>query len=174
MKKRSRLGLLIIINVLVSAATILVVLLIWEWTHPQPDFMPLSDGISGISSGDLNSETSLASQSPFIELVEENYQMTIKTVVGAGNLEMEHIEILNQSAGPVDLTGWKIVDEDGHQFSFPTMILDMNGALTIHSKSGQDTVIELYWQAETPIWQSGENVQLLDANGDLAASYSIP
>ena len=174
MKNGSKLWLYIIINILVSAATILIVLLVWDWTHPEPDIVPLPAVTdTGIGESDNNNSFQPAI-TPSTQLIEEDFQMTIRKVVGAGNLDMEYVEILNSSEGAIDLSGWQLLDEDGNTFNFPTMILDRDGALTIHSKSGQDTVIELYWQSETPIWQSGELVQLLDQNGDLAATYSIP
>lgn len=171
MKNGSKLWLYIIINILVSAATILLVLFIWDWAHPEPDITPLFG-----TATEENKQTgeNQPSPTPSIEILENNFRMTIRKVVGTGNLEMEYVEIYNQSEGTVDLTGWQLRDESGNYFDFPTMLLDSGGALTINSKSGQNTVIELYWQAETPIWQSGETVQLLDHNGDLAASYSIP
>ena len=174
MKNGSKLSLYIIINVLVSAATILVVLFVWEWTHPQPEISPLPNPSNTVTQEPNDHDLIQPSYIPSIELLTENYRMAIQKVVGAGNLEMEYLEIVNQSEGAVDLSGWQVRDEDGNRFDFPTMILDSNGALTIHSKSGQNTVIELYWQAEMPVWQSGETVHLLDQNGNLAASYSIP
>lgn len=173
MKNGSKLWLYIIINILVSAATILLVLFIWEWTHPEPDITPLP-GTSTEENQVGNTGTNQPSPTPSIEFQESDFQMIIQTIVGAGNLEMEYIKINNQSEGAVDLTGWQLKDENGNIFDFPTMILDSGGALTIYSKSGQNTVIELYWQAETPIWQSGETAQLLDSDGNLTASYLIP
>lgn len=174
MKSGSRLWFYIIINILVSAATMLVVLLVWEWAHPMPDIAPLSDALSEGNSIGENNDSIQPTTTPPNPLIEDNFQMNIRKVVGAGNLNMEYVEILNQSEGAVDLTGWQLLDEDGNSFEFPTMILESSGALIIHSKPGQDTVIELYWQSETPIWQSGEIVQLLDQNSNLTAAYSIP
>ena len=174
MKSGSKLWLYIIINILVSAATILVVLLIWEWAHPTPDIVPLSGTLNEGNIEANLSDSNQPSLTPSVELLKENFQMIVRKVVGAGNLEMEYVEILNQGEGAVDLTGWQLMDENENHFDFPTMILDSGGSLTIHSKPGQNTVIELYWQAEKPIWQAGETVRLLDHEGDLAASYSIP
>lgn len=161
----------IVINILVSAATTLVVLLIWDLAHPAPKVTPVpTPAEAPVPTQTLASQT----QAPTVALMDDNIQITIPTVVGAGNLDMEYIEIFNQGEGAVDLTGWQLMDLNGHLFDFPTMILDSGGTLTVYSKAGQNTVIELYWQANAPIWQSGETVQLLDRNGNLAASYSIP
>lgn len=174
MKSGSKLWLYIILNIFISAVTMLIVLMVWEWTHPNPDFAPLSGALSEGNTQGENSGSTQPTTTPPNSLIEDNFQMDIRKVVGAGNLDMEYVEILNQSEGAVDMTGWQLLDEDENSFEFPTMILESDGALKVHSKPGQDTVIELYWQSETPIWQSGEVVQLLDQNGHLTASYSIP
>ncbi len=174
MKSGSRLWLYIILNIFISVVTVLFVLLVWEWVHPNPDVAPLSNALTEGNTMSENNGSTQPATTPPNPVIEDNFQMEIRKVVGAGNLEMEYVEILNQSEGAVDLTGWQLLDEDENSFEFPTMILESDGALKVHSKPGQDTVIELYWQSETPIWQSGEVVQLLDQNGHLTASYSIP
>jgi len=108
------------------------------------------------------------------DLFTEDIQIVIRTVVGAGNLDSEYVEIYNESDGVVDLTGWQLVDEEGDRFTFPALILNIEGAIEVHSKTGEHTVIELYWQADSPIWQPGEIVKLVDAGGNIMATYSIP
>jgi hypothetical protein len=66
------------------------------------------------------------------------------------------------------------MDEEGQTFTFPSLILNEGGTVKVRSKAGQDTVIELYWQAESPVWEAGEIVKLLNAEGDIMATYSIP
>jgi hypothetical protein len=72
------------------------------------------------------------------------------------------------------MTGWQLVDNEDQRFIFPTLILNNGGAIKVYSKNGNNTVIELYWQADAPVWQSGETVSLLDSSSDLIATYSIP
>ncbi len=173
MKKNSNLFFYILLNILISAATTLTVLLIWQAAHP----LPLANTFTSIQP-DPNSEDAVSGvkieNSPTTEFVQDEINVTIRTVVGAGNLEMEYVEILNQSTGPVDLTNWQLVDELGSRFTFPALILNQDGAIEVHSKAGNNSVIELYWQADSPIWQSGDTVTLLDASGETQATYSIP
>ncbi len=95
---------------------------------------------------------------PTTEFLQEGLTIAIPTVVGAGNLEMEYVQILNQSDGAINLNGWQIQNGRGQQFTFPAMILNRDGAVEVHSKAGTNTVIELYWQSDTPIWQPGDTV----------------
>ena len=111
---------------------------------------------------------------PSLAFVREDIQVIIRTIVGAGNLDVEYVEIFNQSEGPVDLSGWQLKDENENTFTFPTLILNSEGSIKVLSKQGTNTVIELYWQADSPIWQSGELANLTDAGGTSIATYSIP
>ncbi len=87
---------------------------------------------------------------PTTEFLQEGLTIAIPTVVGAGNLEMEYVQILNQSDGAINLNGWQVQNGRGQQFTFPAMILNRDGAVEVHSKAGTNTVIELYWQSDTP------------------------
>ena len=114
---------------------------------------------------------------PDLVLAEDSISVSIYAVVGVGNLDVEYVEIRNQSQGAVDPGGWQILDEDGNSFTFPTSpswLLSSEGAVKVLSKSGNDSVIELYWQSNVPIWQSGERVTLLNSEGKIIATYLIP
>jgi hypothetical protein len=179
MKRAKRLIFYLLVNIIVSAATTLTVLWIWERTHPQTVIPVGSPSIETTSGGASSTMTALPTATrppdqPTMALVEDNISVTITTIVGAGNLEAEYVEILNQSPGDVDLTAWQLVDEDGNTFVFPRLILSNSGAVKIYSKSGQKSVIELFWQSDVPIWASGEVATLLDPDENAIASYSIP
>ncbi len=173
MKKNSKLIFYILLNVLISAATTLTVLLIWQAVHPNPQSTaPMPDQINLNTNGDTSG--SEVDNIHTTEFLQENINVIIRTVVGAGNLDMEYVEILNQSGGAVDLTNWQLANDQGGRFTFPALILNQDGAIEVHSKTGNNTVIELYWQADSPLWQSGKTVTLLDAAGQTQATYLIP
>jgi hypothetical protein len=172
MKNKSKLVFYLIVNILVSAATTLTVLLIWQAIHPEPE------SVEGLATQPANPAGDSAATeeppAPTLDLIQADFQVTIRTVVGAGNLEMEYVEIINQSEGAVDLTGWQLVNPDGLQFEFPALVLNQGGAVEVHSKTGQNTVIELFWQADAPLWAPGDAVTLRDTDGEIQATYSIP
>jgi hypothetical protein len=175
MKAKKSLFFYILLNILISAATTLIVLLIWQATHPAPEIASpnaLADATASASSVPSASEDQSAQPTP--EFVQEDVQVVIRSVVGAGNLEMEYVQILNQSDGAVNLNGWQLQNGRGQHFTFPALILNQDGAVEVHSKAGTSTVIELYWQSETPIWQSGDSVTLVDPDGTIQATYQIP
>ncbi|MBG0786429.1 MAG: lamin tail domain-containing protein [Anaerolineaceae bacterium] len=175
MKTKKSLLFYILLNILISAATTLIVLLIWQAAHPTPDIsITLADPNSSSSDVQPTEETLAATSQPTTEFLQEGLTIAIPSVVGAGNLEMEFVQILNQSDGAINLSGWQIQNGRGQAFTFPAMILNQDGAVEVHSKAGTNTVIELYWQSDTPIWQSGDTVTLVDASGETQATYQIP
>ena len=175
MKTKKSLLFYILLNVLISAVTTLIVLFIWQLAHPTPDVSITLQNPNGSSSDSSSTESDNAqTPQPTTAFLQEDLSLAIQSVVGAGNLEMERIQILNESDGAVNLSGWQIQNGRGETFTFPAMILNQDGAVEVYSKAGTNTVIELYWQSDVPVWQSGDTVTLVNANGDLQATYQIP
>jgi len=98
----------------------------------------------------------------------------ISSVVGAGNADSEIVVIKFEGDGKLDLTSWQLKDEDGNTFKFPQLILYPNGAVQVHTATGTDTVIDLYWGIGEAVWSSGENASLYDAQGNLRTVYRVP
>jgi len=98
----------------------------------------------------------------------------ISSVVGAGTLSSEIVVVKFEGQGQLDLASWQLKDEDGNTFKFPKLTLYPNGAVQIHTVTGTDTVIDLYWGIGEPVWSSGENARLFDAQGNLRAVYRVP
>ncbi|MCQ3938205.1 MAG: hypothetical protein DPW18_14325 [Chloroflexi bacterium] len=98
----------------------------------------------------------------------------ISSVVGAGTLDSEIVVVKFEGEGELDLTSWQLKDEDGNTFTFPKLTLYPNGAVQVHTNSGTDTVIDLYWGIGEAVWSSGENARLFDSQGNLRAVYRVP
>ncbi len=179
MRKRTRIFLYILLNIFISSASVLVVLWIWESKHPAPQidqnqtFIPNSENSSPVNPAPGLSGPA-ADPTESLTFVKEDLQVDIHAIVGPGNLEVEYVEIHNLSPGPIDMTGWQLTDQDEQVFTFPPLILNQGGGIKVLSKKGNNTVIELYWQSEVPIWQSGETASLLNADGETITTYSIP
>lgn len=178
MKNKPQIIAYILLNIIISAATIFFVMWLWERSHPKT--AEIDNDLSAIS---LEIESSAISQTsaennspaePTTVFINGEYDVRIETIVGPGDLDVEYVEISNHSQGAVDMTGWQLIDNKGQAFTFPTIILNTDGDIKILSQTGINTVIELYWQSDTPIWESGETAHLLDGNGNTIASYSIP
>lgn len=176
MGKRTQALLFIIVNIIVSVAATLTVLWLWERAHPRPE-VSVSDSSDAANNTPVNQPALIESGSEnetSIPLLNEDLSINIRTIVGAGDLNVEYVEIVNQGQNPADLTDWQLVNESRRDFTFPALILNSGGAIKVLSKAGTNTVIELYWQSDSPIWQPGGTARLLNAAGELVTSYTIP
>ena len=100
--------------------------------------------------------------------------MQIVSVIGAGTLDAEAVVVRYNGNGELDLTGWHLKDANGNTYTFPPFKLFKNGAVQVHSASGTNTAIDLYWGQHQAVWQSGENVLLTDPQGNVQDSYPVP
>lgn len=98
----------------------------------------------------------------------------IVSVIGAGNLQAEAVVVRYTGAGELDLTGWHLRDGDGQTFTFPPFQLFKDGAVQVHSGSGTNTAIDLFWGQKQAAWRSGASVLLTTPEGDVQDSYPVP
>ena len=98
-----------------------------------------------------------------------------RSVTGAGELSQEAVTITNLGDRPVGLSGWKIRTEGGTEYTFGLFTLFGDGsAVILHTESGVDSLGELYWGQTESLWQPGETVTLLDAEGSVQATFVVP
>ena len=100
-------------------------------------------------------------------------EISIRAVNGAGNLSAEQVVLVNVG-GAVDLLGWVLVHPDGDVYHFPALRLHQTGQVTVHTGSGQDTVTDLFWGRDLPVWQSDHAVRLLDVDGNIHVTFELP
>jgi Lamin Tail Domain len=100
--------------------------------------------------------------------------LDIVSVIGAGVLENESVQIRNNGGNEINLTGWKLQGANGKAFTFPSLTLLNGGTVTVHTGAGNSTVVDLYWGLSQPLWESGQLVILQDATGNVRALYRIP
>lgn len=103
--------------------------------------------------------------------------VVIDSVIGAGDLEAERVLIKHAGGSELSLVGWRLEDGQGNVFVFPEspqLILFSGGAVNIYTKAGVNTVVDLYWGLDNPVWKSGSTVILRDAAGNVQARYLVP
>lgn len=98
----------------------------------------------------------------------------IVSVIGAGTLDVEAVVVKYNGEGELDLTGWHLKDAAGNAFTFPPFKLFKNGAVQVHTASGTNTAIDLYWGQHQAMWQSGQAVLLTNPEGQAQDSYPVP
>jgi LysM repeat protein len=101
-------------------------------------------------------------------------QVTIDNVFGVGDLDTERVVLRRTGLGELSLAAWQLRDQDGHVYIFPQLTLFEGGAVNVNTRSGTNTVVDLFWNQAAAVWRSGELVSLVDAAGVLRASFTIP
>jgi hypothetical protein len=98
----------------------------------------------------------------------------IREVIAAGVLTEEAVSIVNIGSRPVALQDWTLRDQDGHVYTFGQITLFGDGAgIVVHTETGASNNLEFYWGLEEPIWELGDTVTLLDAEGTIQATFVV-
>lgn len=170
MNKRKSVFPFLLLNILVSGLTVFLVLTYWEKNHPNqqipPDDLP---EISATATSELPPEKGVTPGMPVGKVA-----VSVEGVFGAGDLDLEYILIRNQSENALNLSGWQLSSSSGGSFTFPNLSLNRNGAVRLYSKTGDNSVIELYWGSDQALWQAGDEISLQDPSGEIHATYVIP
>ena len=163
---RRRLLPYLLLNVLVSAC-VTSAILFWYHQNYRSVGQPAVQPAPPVS--DQNVSVLQATLDPEAEI-----PVKIMSVIGAGTLSAEWVVVKYTGEDQINLANWELRDEDKNVFVFPQLILHPNGAVQIHTASGTNTVIDLYWGESEPVWQSGEEAQLFDPSGNVRAKYKVP
>jgi hypothetical protein len=162
---RRRLILYLLLNVFVSACVTGGILFWYDRNYRSTS---LSSVQPALPSGSQSSAPA-ASFDPNVDIPVE-----IVSIVGAGTLDAEGVIVRNTGNEPINLSTWQLRDANRNVFIFPNLTLNSNGAVQIHTISGTNTVIDLYWGLNDPVWESGEEAQLVDPGGNIRAVYTVP
>jgi hypothetical protein len=141
------------INIAVSAITALIVISLWTRATLNSAAPSLQDG---------SDPSSLSSQ------------LSISTVVGAGDLENERVSIAHVGNQDVSLSGWRLRGEDGSEFRFPALVLHPGAQVLVYTKVGDDSATQLFWDRQIAAWYTDEEISLVDASGQVQARYTVP
>jgi LysM repeat protein len=98
--------------------------------------------------------------------------VVIVGVSGVGELAEESVQLLN-SGGVAAMAGWTLEDGEGEIYVFPEFTLH-RGAVSVHTRAGQDTVIDLFWGLDQPLWRPGKMITLRDAGEAIKSTFTIP
>jgi hypothetical protein len=165
---RRRLALYLLLNVFVSACVIGGILFWYDRNYRSTSVSAIQPAVPSVAQGDLSSAPA-AVFDPNVDIPVE-----IVSVVGAGTVNAEWVIVRNAGGEPINLSSWKLQDGNRNVFTFPNLTLNTGGAVQIHTISGTNTVIDLYWGLNDPVWESGEEAQLLDPSGNVRAVYTVP
>jgi hypothetical protein len=163
---RRRLLLYLLLNVFISVCVTSAILFWYDRNYRSVSVSAVQPAVESLNQGVSAPQATL---NPQIDIPVE-----IVSVIGAGTLNAEWVVVSYEGANQINLANWELRDEDRNVFIFPQLILHTNGAVQIHTTSGTNTVIDLYWGESNPVWESGEEAQLFDPSGNLRAVYKVP
>ena len=161
---RRRLIQYLLLNAFISACVTGAILFWYDRNYRQAALSPVQPAVP--AQADSTPQTTL---SPNADIPVE-----IVSIVGAGTLTAESVVVRNAGDEPLNLANWQLQDADKNIFIFPNLTLNNDGAVQVHTVSGTNTVIDLYWGETEPVWQSGEEAALLDPSGNVRAVYQVP
>ncbi|MEN4011778.1 MAG: lamin tail domain-containing protein [Chloroflexota bacterium] len=163
----------LLLNILISAATTLTVLILWDRSHRSA--LPAAGSLNPaqMQPAENNATGGFPPAQDTLPPLEEPV-ILIETIIGTGDLANEVVVLRRVGEGELQLTGWKLSNGRGSEYAFPELLLNKNGTVRLYSRVGTNSVLELFWGADQSVWRSGDTVTLTDWQGNARASYSIP
>jgi len=164
----------IFLNILISALTTLLVLSLWERAR-QPSLFGLPTAVPQpvVLSSPEATTVLLPKATPTLPPLDPPLIM-IEGVLAAGDLEHEAVLLKRLGDGDLWLGDWRLTNGRDQVYRFPDLLLSKNGSIRVYTRRGNNTVIELFWGLDAPLWHSGDRIRLLDSQGNLRAEYTIP
>jgi len=163
---RRRLILYLLLNVFISACVTGAILFWYDRNYR-------SVSVSAVQPAIPSSNQQVAAPGETLS-PQADIPVEIVSVIGAGTLNAEWVVVSYKGEDQINLANWELRDDDRNVFVFPQLFLHTNGAVQVHTASGTNTVIDLYWGESDPVWESGEEAQLYDPSGTLRAKYKVP
>lgn len=163
----------LILNILVSACTILAILILWERIRG-----PLLPNFPQATTAPLHLPTltpqpqQQTTPQPLADFSQP--QLEIVRIVGAGDLPTEYIILRRIGTGALSLENWRIRSPNGAEYTFPQLILYQGGAVNLHSAAGSNQVSDLYWGLTQSAWAPGSLVTLFAPDGSIHTTYVVP
>ncbi|GMR09573.1 MAG: hypothetical protein BMS9Abin28_0392 [Anaerolineae bacterium] len=100
-------------------------------------------------------------------------QVVIRGAYERENLEQEFIYLEN-IGGVAVMAGWSLYDGEGNTFTFSGFTLYRGGGVNVYTRAGSNSVINLYWGMDEPLWTPGKVITLLDDKGQVHSTFRVP
>lgn len=99
--------------------------------------------------------------------------MEVTAVNSVGIIDAETVLVVNESDAAFNLQGWTLGREGGPFYTFGNLPVFPGGSVRVHTRTGNDTSIDLYWGQPASVWASGSTVRLTDVQGELVHTFTI-
>jgi len=91
------------------------------------------------------------------------------------NLNSEYVTLSNMNSSRIDISGWRITDEYGYNYTFSERYLEKGQSVRLHTGIGVDNVSDVYWNRTSAVWNNdGDTVYLFDSVGrKIYSAYAL-
>ncbi len=100
--------------------------------------------------------------------------MRINAINGVGDLANEVLELVNDSDQAYALQGWRIQKEGGPEYTFADVQIFAGSNVRLFSAAGTDNTVKRYWNQPAAVWQSGTVAKLLNSQGNVVTTFTVP
>ena len=84
---------------------------------------------------------------------------------GVRALNQEWVAITNDSRRPVNLSGWKLSDRDGHTYTFHHYRLGGHATVRVHTGYGHDSRSDVFQDRNRSVWDRSDTATLRNDHG---------
>lgn len=139
---------------------------------PNPDYVFVGQRLLiPVGAGNEGSGAS-ATATPGSEPITQG--VIIRAVEGPGDLLAETVQIVNDLNRVVNLAGWVLDQEGGPSYTFGNLSLFAGNYIWLHTRSGEDTSIAVFWNREEPAWSNGTVLRLRNPQGTVVSTFTVP
>ena len=100
-------------------------------------------------------------------------QVVIRGAYERDDLEVEFVYLENEG-GVAVMAGWTLDDGQSNTFTFPGFTLYRGGGVNVYTRAGNNSVINLYWGMDQPLWTPGSVITLRDDQGEIHSTFRVP
>jgi hypothetical protein len=102
--------------------------------------------------------------------------LVVSSMNGIGDIAAENILIVNNGTRSVEIAGWEVRDSNNTTYKFGqgATLFGGGAGISLFSGVGADTTTRRYWNLTAAVWQSGEIIQIFDAEGTLQLTTTVP
>lgn len=128
---------------------------------------PAAEETSGPGADPMTTPTATPTAEPTPTVESPTGIRVVEINADAETVDDEYVVLKNTADRPLDMSGWRVKDEDGHVYTFPDgYSLGVDETVTLHSGRGVQTASDRFWWLDEQVWDaSGDTVAIFDDRG---------
>ncbi|MCX5139886.1 MULTISPECIES: lamin tail domain-containing protein [unclassified Streptomyces] len=137
--------------------------------------VPLALAVTTALAGSLLLATpaSAAKHQGGVHLGKIQYDSPGKDTRSTTSLNAEWVEIHNNTKAKVQLKGYRLKDNTGYTYTFPSYAVGAGRTVRVHTGKAKNSSGHVYWNRGSYVWNNtGDKARLIKPNGKLLDSCS--